>query len=724
MRTLTAGVLAGVVAAFGAPTYAATFVVNSVNDIVDVMPGDGICATRSGVCTLRAAIQEANALAGGDSITLPAGSFLLTSGGRDEDAAAMGDLDVTDDLVISGAGEGSTTVSGYSSDRVFDVYAPATVTLANLTIADGLPAPEEAGGGMVNRGTVILTHVTFVGNRAGRGIDGGSAAGDGGGLENLGSATLTHVTFSRNHAGNAGPSDSAGSAGGMLNAGTATLRDVTFSGNQAGAGDPIPFTLHEGGSGGGMVNDGMATLTDVSFSANRAGNGGFDGGGGVGGGMLNQGSAALSNVSFSGNFAGDGGSNEEEDGGFGGGGGGLENYSGPATLTNVSFSQNRAGDGGSGGPGSTGGAGGSGGGMDNQASATLIDVTFDRNRAGDGNGDVGGSGGGLANGANVTLTNVTVFSNQAGNGNGIDATGGNGGGIDNQGSATLTNVTIALNSAGSGAFGGADGKGDQLGADASINLRNTIVSGPGQNCSDADSVLSLGHNIDSGTTCGFAAGGDRSATDPVLGPLKSNGGFSQTMTLLPGSPAIDAGDATNCPPTDARGVTRPQGTGCDIGAFEVEAPPPAASSTATPTQSTALTQTAPPTPTPTDTNTLTPTETEPPTQMPTTSVAATPVATATATETVTPTLTPTQRCVGDCNGDDSVAPAELITLVNIALGNAPVTDCMPAAVNGAATVTVRDILAAVNDALDGCGGSADAAPVRAMQRRGAASSTS
>src|SRR5690606_29583266 len=58
--------------------------------------------------------------------------------------------------------------------------------------------------------------------------------------------------------------------------------------------------------------------------------------------------------------------------------------------------------------------------------------------------------------------------------------------------------------------------------------------------------------------------------DPLIDSLQNDGGFTQTMALLPGSPAIDAGDNTACPATDQRGVTRPQGPQCDIGAYEYD----------------------------------------------------------------------------------------------------------------------------------------------------------
>ncbi len=88
------------------------------------------------------------------------------------------------------------------------------------------------------------------------------------------------------------------------------------------------------------------------------------------------------------------------------------------------------------------------------------------------------------------------------------------------------------------------------------------------NC-NGDDATSLGYNLADDASCGFFATGDLVVADAMLGPLADKGGPTDTHDLLPGSPAIDAGSPA-CPPpaTDQRGVARPQGAACDIGAVE------------------------------------------------------------------------------------------------------------------------------------------------------------
>jgi CSLREA domain-containing protein len=199
------------------PVHAAGFTVNSTGDGSDANPGNGICATSGGVCTLRAAIQEANALAGADTITLPAGTYSLTIGGVSEDNAATGDLDITTDITILGAGAGSTTINGSSlSDRIFQIMTAGSLTLNDLTVS-GSSVTNYTGGAVSNAGTLIATDVVFSGNTITNSV--------GGAIYSTGTTTLTRVAIFGNAATNGGGIDVAG--------GTTTLTNVTVSGNSS-----------------------------------------------------------------------------------------------------------------------------------------------------------------------------------------------------------------------------------------------------------------------------------------------------------------------------------------------------------------------------------------------------------------------------------------------------------------------------------------------------------
>jgi hypothetical protein len=215
-----------------------------------------------------------------------------------------------------------------------------------------------------------------------------------------------------------------------------------------------------------------------------------------------------------------------------------------------------------------------GGGIHNSGTLTVTDSTFLGNSAGDWGGAISSYYKGVAGSATLTVTNSTFSGNSAADGAGIfnDHTGtltnstfsgnsatGPGGGIRNVGALTVTNSTISGNTAGSG-------DGISTGA-GTTTLRNTIVAGngAGENCDGP--IVDGGRNQQHpGTTCGATV----ASGDPLLDPLglQSNGGPTQTIALLPGSPAIDTAVAINCPPTDQRGVARPQGVSCDRGAYE------------------------------------------------------------------------------------------------------------------------------------------------------------
>jgi hypothetical protein len=105
-----------------------------------------------------------------------------------------------------------------------------------------------------------------------------------------------------------------------------------------------------------------------------------------------------------------------------------------------------------------------------------------------------------------------------------------------------------------------------------IIASNTSTNGPG-NCNVQDMIIqSAGHNLDSDGSCFLTAAGDLPKRNPLLGALAFNGGPTETQALLPGSPAIGAGAADGCPRYDQRGVARPQGQGCDIGAYQYVEP--------------------------------------------------------------------------------------------------------------------------------------------------------
>src|SRR5690606_37164132 len=135
-RLLVLSVALGLATGFGLAvvnqTRAVTYTVTDFGDVADAAPGDGTCETApgNGGCTLRAAIQEANAAAGPAVIALPQGTFTLSLTGTGEDAATTGDLDITDTLTITGAGAGRTFIDAAGIDRVFHVHAGASLELS------------------------------------------------------------------------------------------------------------------------------------------------------------------------------------------------------------------------------------------------------------------------------------------------------------------------------------------------------------------------------------------------------------------------------------------------------------------------------------------------------------------------------------------------------------------------------------------------------------------
>jgi hypothetical protein len=178
-------------------------------------------------------------------------------------------------------------------------------------------------------------------------------------------------------------------------------------------------------------------------------------------------------------------------------------------------------------------------------------------------GDVAG---GLRTLSNATVVNSTFSGNVS--------TVWHGGGIfHTDGDLTVTHSTFAGNVAPGGTASAILVA--TFGAPASATLTGNILEGiPGSPAcaiegGGAATITSAGGNIDVDNSCNLVAAGDQPATNPQLGALADNGGGTLTHLPAAGSPAIDAAAAATCPGTDQRGVVRPQGAGCDVGAVEL-----------------------------------------------------------------------------------------------------------------------------------------------------------
>jgi peptidyl-prolyl cis-trans isomerase SurA len=188
----------------------------------------------------------------------------------------------------------------------------------------------------------------------------------------------------------------------------------------------------------------------------------------------------------------------------------------------------------------------------------------------------GSAGDGIANhGGRLTLVRSLVAKNHGigvANGSGtttcVNSTiAGNGGAglAVEEGSVSAASCTVAANG-GTGLEAG--------GGEATV--QNTVIAGNVRGC--AGHVVSKGYNLTDDQRCAFAQTGDQTTDDPRLGTLASNGGATQTVAPTSGSPAIDGGDPSGCADpasggmltSDQRGLRRPAGGRCDVGAFETQ----------------------------------------------------------------------------------------------------------------------------------------------------------
>jgi CSLREA domain-containing protein len=422
-----------------------TFNVTSTADVADANPGNFVCetGTGNGVCTLRAAVMEANALAPGGQqvqINLPAGDYVLTIPRSDPNNDTNGDLDMVGWISLVGAGAAVTTINASHLDRAIITGVGSTIGISGVTIEGGrrpyVTVPQ--GGGIYNSGALTLTRCVVVDNQTASGTDA-----NGGGI-------YTH-------------------------AGSLSLIETTVQSNVSG----------------------------------------FDGGG-------------------------------------------IYASSGTVTIVGSTIRSNKA---------YTFGAGG---GIWSEANTTISGSTLNGNTA-------YGGGGVWQEGLLLRVTNSTIV---------LNGSADNGGGFFINSSTpgiTFSNVTLVANSADTNLDGVGEGSGIYL-VGATVTLTNSIVnnsndfSRANDDCAGSGSLSSNGHNILLAPgTC--VVNGTVSTVAPQLDLhlLTDNGGPTATWAPAAASPAISAGAPGGCTDplgatltTDQRGVKRPIGTNCDLGAVEVE----------------------------------------------------------------------------------------------------------------------------------------------------------
>lgn len=500
-------------------------------------------------CSLREAIRAANtntsvdrcgagSNAGVDEISLPAGIYTLTLGPAGDDAALNGDLDVTNgasvqDLIITGSGAATTILQACPvhqkttrcadttgiEDRVLDIHG-ATVEIVDLTIRHGRwLATAEGGGGIRLRPGFLLLRGSVVADSIaarGGGIQGDAIAGEG-----VPAQVILQSTITGNVASDAG--------GGIHHDhGTITITDSTIASNETGS------------RGGGIETTGgaEATLRNTSLTGNRTG--------GSGGGLNtlgNTGAVSLIGGSVRGNTARSGG--------------GINSLA-HLSVVDTTIAGNTA--------------AGSGGGIQHAgidtSSLRVAGSSIITNTARDGGGIAVSRG-------TAVLTNTTISGNSA-------AVNGGGVSVTLLGHVAMNNVTVTGNMADSTADQ-VDGAGGGIAQrdSAEAVLGNTVVAGNedrgGQAPDCVGTLDSAGHNL-VGTLagCGLTpAATDIAGVDALLAPLAENGGATQTHALNAASPAVDTGNPAQpgtgngaCEAADQRGVSRPAGAACDIGAFE------------------------------------------------------------------------------------------------------------------------------------------------------------
>ncbi len=322
-----------------------TLTVNANTDAVDALPGDGVCETATGnaICTLRAAVLEANAHLGADTIILPTGTYTLTIGGSDEEQSATGDLDITNALTISGNSAQDTILTAEGlGDRVIDIKDSATeVTISGVMIVGGLT--NENGGGIKSAAHLKLSNSSVL----------HSQAAFGGGIYSLAQVDLYNDIIMLNTAYSAGGgiyadhlvmdtsainTNSSASGGGIYLADNSTARiDNSIirwnSANDGGgiylvSGELDMVSVHLGANESANEGGAIFNATDGRITTSRAivDNNSSDF---LGGGIFNQGRITMDGSMIVGNQANSGG-------------GVYADLNGSVFLSNMSIGSNTA----------------------------------------------------------------------------------------------------------------------------------------------------------------------------------------------------------------------------------------------------------------------------------------------------------------------------------------------------------------------------------------------
>lgn len=555
----TFGVFAGVATVLSSPAQASsTFVVNttadengSATDCTDNNPAT--------TCSIREALAAATT--DGDVVQLAAVSYQLTLG-----ELVHGDTSVT----IQGPALDFTdaTITAQSGKRVL-VQGSGGLALSGITLQEGSASSvtSEDGGCLQAQGNVDLNAVNFSSCQ----VYSDNGTSRGGAVYAAGTVTAANSSFSGSNADH-GDIDLFHAYGGAIYGGSVTLVNCQIFDNYAD-------------EGGAVWGENGVNVTGSSFSQN---NGSSDGSGGAVGTFRD---ALVEASQFNNNYVGTSGN------------GGAVYAAANLVLNGSAFVQNTANHGGAAYAGTslqgfgiqvTGnqatGITPQGGGLASAGTVTLSGSTVSGNAANwkDSFIPPGAEGGGIWAGGDVSLTSSTVSGNSA-------ASRGTGGGVYSDGNVTLDDSTVSGNTAANdpntyGTGGGISaaqvtlkfstvaGNVGRTGANLatrSLTSSASVVAYPGGGGTDCvvGATTSVGYSYDDDGSCGFTGAHDTSrGPDPQLGALADNGGPTQTMHPAVGSPlvnAIPSVSCTGCDGTDQRGVTRPQGSGYDIGAVEV-----------------------------------------------------------------------------------------------------------------------------------------------------------